>query len=291
MRPGAHGAKRIEKTCHELHAPANGPQPPVSPMKTPADPYAILSISTHTIPRRPFIELLSPSREGVYLDVGCGTGNYLAALQSRGLSIWGIDPSSTMLTAAKTQWPDTVLCQTPVEYLPFPDESFVGAIAILTTHHWKDLVQGLTEVRRVLAQGGCLILFTFTPEQIRGYWLREYFPAMIGKAEATGVPLSELERALHVAGFDTITSEPYHIRDDLRDHFLYSNKHRPDAYLHPEVRAGSSAFQVLADTTEVADGVTRLHDDISTGRIHQIIQDASRASDAIGDYLFVRAAL
>ena len=38
--------------------------------------------------------------EGLYLDIGCGTGNYTLALQNKGLELWGIDPSAKMLETA-----------------------------------------------------------------------------------------------------------------------------------------------------------------------------------------------
>ncbi|WP_327586420.1 class I SAM-dependent methyltransferase [Nonomuraea sp. NBC_00507] len=35
------------------------------------------------------------------------------------------------------------------ECLPFPDQSFDAAMAILTVHHWTDATAGLAEMRRV----------------------------------------------------------------------------------------------------------------------------------------------
>ena len=47
-------------------------------------------------------DMLQPHREGLYLDIGCGTGNYLAALSAKGYTFYGVDPSQTMLDAARS---------------------------------------------------------------------------------------------------------------------------------------------------------------------------------------------
>ena len=44
--------------------------------------------------------------------------------------------------------------QAAAEALPFPDESFDVALAILTIHHWTDRVVGLAEMRRVAQRHG-----------------------------------------------------------------------------------------------------------------------------------------
>lgn len=236
-----------------------------------------------------FVELLDPVPTQTYLDVGCGTGNYVNALLKRGLHVWGVDPSSAMLTAARAQCLDTLLFQASAEHLPFRNATFAGATAILTTHHWTNLRSGLAEVRRVVRTNGRLVMFTFTPEQVRHYWLREYFPEMIAKAAMTAPPFPVLADALVQAGFTAVQAEPYHVREDLQDHFLYSHKYRPDAYLRAEVRAGASSFRTLATAVEVAEGLTRLATDILTGHITTVIKNAFQASETIGDYLFVRA--
>ena len=37
-----------------------------------------------------------------------------------------------------------------VENLPFADNSFDGAMALLTLHHWRDIWRGLSELKRVV---------------------------------------------------------------------------------------------------------------------------------------------
>jgi SAM-dependent methyltransferase len=243
-----------------------------------ADPYLTDWVLTH----------IAPMSNGSYLDMGCGTGNYLAALTGRGFCWTGVDPSATMIAAARAQCPNAPLLQATAERLPLRDAIFDGTLAMLTAHHWTNVGAGLAEVARSLKPGARLILFTFTQEQVRGYWLREYFPGMI--AQAAQVPtLATLLALLRRAGFTTVTTKPYSVREDLQDHFLYSHKHRPAQYLRPEVRAGTSGFRLLANAGEVTQGLVRLRADIASGRIAQVIADAIREAGDIGDYLFIVA--
>ncbi|MCR9099216.1 MAG: class I SAM-dependent methyltransferase [bacterium] len=46
---------------------------------------------------------LQPKGDGVYLDIGCGTGNYTREFQEQGYRFIGIDPSQRMLNEAQLE--------------------------------------------------------------------------------------------------------------------------------------------------------------------------------------------
>jgi ubiquinone/menaquinone biosynthesis C-methylase UbiE len=48
-----------------------------------------------------FFQHLNPSEDKLYLDIGCGTGNYTNELSNLGFKFIGIDPSVEMLDNAK----------------------------------------------------------------------------------------------------------------------------------------------------------------------------------------------
>src|SRR6478609_10194849 len=59
------------------------------------------------------------------LDVGCGTGNYAAALHERcACRISGVDPSSAMLLEAQEAAPWEAILAGSAESLPFSDAAF-----------------------------------------------------------------------------------------------------------------------------------------------------------------------
>jgi ubiquinone/menaquinone biosynthesis C-methylase UbiE len=46
-------------------------------------------------------QFLSPEKDKLYLDIGCGTGNYTIGLSERGINFGGVDPSIPMIQVAK----------------------------------------------------------------------------------------------------------------------------------------------------------------------------------------------
>ncbi len=96
----------------------------------------------------------------------------------------------------------------------------------------------------------------------------------------------ETSSALRAAGFTIAAREPYAVRDDLRDWFLYCGKNRPELYLDSRVRAGISAFAKARDRDEIERGVARLGSDIASGRIAAVRR--KYAWDG-GDYMFTVA--
>ena len=221
-----------------------------------------------------------------YLDVACGTGNYTAALAARGGRWFGVDLSARMLGRARGKAGTVAWTRADVTRLPYPAAVFDAALCTLAIHHFPDLAAAFGEVRRVLRPRGRFVLFTSTWEQTGRYWLAEYFPAAIRRSAEQMPSLEAVTAALAAAGFRAPETEPYEVREDLADRFLYSGKHRPEIYLDPAIRRGISTFSTLADPEEVEDGLARLAADLASGRI-----DAVRRSfrhDA-GDYLFVAA--
>lgn len=238
-----------------------------------ADPY---------LARRMY-ELLQPIEGGLYIDVGCGTANYLTALAAKGLKLYGIDPSETMLAEARKKDNNATFIQTTSDNIPLPAEMFDGAIATFTLHHWPDWVKGLTEVNRVLKPGARLVILSFTPLQMKGYWLNKYFPRMMKQSWELVPEIDGMEQILNAAGFSLAGTEKYFVQDDLQDHFLYSNKRRPEQYLRPEVRNGASSFTAFSTPEEVSAGLLALEEDINSGKIQDIINSYDNDN---GDYLF-----
>ena len=231
-------------------------------------------------------QMLAPASGGLYLDIGCGTGNYLTALAQKGVKFVGIDPSEVMMEQAKAKNNNASFIQAKAENLPIPDAYFDGAMALFTMHHWDDIGKGLSELRRVLKPGAHLACLSFTPQQLRGYWLHNYFPKMIERSMLTIPAWDEMEKLFSKAGFSKTRTEPYFIREDLQDHFLYSNKTRPEQYLIPEIRNNASSFTVFSDPEELTQGLIALEADINSGKIKQVMQDYE---NDLGDYLFITA--
>ncbi|AHM61516.1 type 11 methyltransferase [Flammeovirgaceae bacterium 311] len=239
-----------------------------------ADKYLVERLMHHLNPR---------SRER-YLDIGCGTGNYTIELQRRGFECIGIDPSKEMLMKAMQKYKSIDWRQGQAEKTNLEDKIVSGIIAVLTIHHWSDLMQGFSEMYRVLKPKGKMVIFTSTPVQMKEYWLNHYFPEMLN-ASITQMPSFErIEEAMIKAGFTITGTEAYAVKPDLEDLFLYSGKHNPGLYLNPEVRNGISSFSSLANKNEVAIGLSKLQQDIDDGKTEDVIRSYE---NRMGDYLFI----
>ena len=230
--------------------------------------------------------LLTANDKGVYLDIGCGTGNYTIALHARGVELTGVDPSEAMLKAAKNRNDKIVWKKGTAENIPVENKSVDGVVGSLTIHHWANLSKGFSEIYRVLRENGKVVLFTSTPKQMHGYWLNYYFPEIMKKSIEQMPKLVLVKKYLMENNFKNMITEKYFVQPNLKDLFLYSGKHQPAFYLNKKIRQGISSFSDLANEGEIETGLIKLKKDIRTGKIIELIKSYE---NEMGDYLFVMA--
>jgi ubiquinone/menaquinone biosynthesis C-methylase UbiE len=236
------------------------------------------------------VELLGAPVGARCLDVACGTGNYTIALAAAGLDMYGIDVSSTMLASARTK-PGAVRHAirwgaADATAIPFADGAFDAAVCTMALHHFHQPEAVFREMARVLDEDARLVFLTAAREQMRRYWLNEYFPNAMEISTVQMPPLDQSIIALLGAGFGQVTAVPFFVTPELQDLFLYAGKYRPELYLDPGVRAGISTFANLADPFEIEQGCARLAADLESGRFAAVL----RASEhGVGDYLFLVA--
>jgi len=134
------------------------------------------------------------------LEVGSGTGRFLAALAGRARA-WGVDPAPEMLEVARGRAHATGLKLGTAEELPFKDGWFERAVMWLVVH-LLDRPRAFAELHRVLAPDGRLAIATFDPSYFGAFWLNDYFPSMEEADRARFPTGKELEAELPAAGFD-----------------------------------------------------------------------------------------
>lgn len=189
---------------------------------------------------------------GSVLNIGAGSGSY----EPTDREVTAVEPSATMRAQRPVHLAAAI--DAVAEHLPFPDDSFDAAMAVITVHQWRDLERGLRELRRV-ARGPVLIL-TFDPDLIERFWLSEYAPSLLA-SEARRFP--SIDRLITALGGSTsVTSVPVPL--DCTDGFLEAYHGRPEAFLDPTVRRSQSAWE-LVDPDTVDQAMARLHDDLAQG--------------------------
>lgn len=218
------------------------------------------------------------------LDIGCGTGNYTIAMAEKKMDMVGIEPSSRMLEIAQKRNGsiDWILGQ--AEEILAEEAAFEGIFGVLTVHHWQNINRAFLELYRVLKENCNIVLFTSTPEQMKGYWLNHYFPKMLEQSILQMPSIDRLKQAAINSGFKAIASEKYFVKNDLKDHFLYVGKNRPELYFEERIRSGISSFAALSNSIEVQNGLQRLNKDIQNGKFEDIRKAYENDN---GDYLFV----
>jgi SAM-dependent methyltransferase len=186
------------------------------------------------------------------VNVGAGVGSY----EPRDREVVAVEPSAVMI-AQRPEGAAPVV-QARAEALPFADDSFDAALAVLTMHHWGDWRAGVAELRRVARRR--VVMLTCDPSRIGDYWLvRDYLPAIVAIDERRFPPVAVVAEALGAAEV-----LPVPIPDDCADGFLCASWKRPAAYLDATVRANISPFSLLAPDV-VAEAMTRLERDIADG--------------------------
>lgn len=181
------------------------------------------------------------------LNIGAGTGSY----EPTDRQVTAVEPSLEMIRKRSRLAAKAI--QASADNLPFDDNYFDAAMAILTVHHWPDIEAGLREVRRVTR--GRIVILTFDP--LFRPWLTDYLPELAALDDARIPAMENYERWL-----GPIEVIPVLVPHDCTDGFLYAYWRRPEAYLDARIRSGSSSFWAIGD---VGPGLQKLEHDIATG--------------------------
>lgn len=104
------------------------------------------------------------------LEVGCGTGRWLADLSPDCREVFGLDPSSGMLEEARKRNPHLRLVKGRGEQLPFLAETLDMVFCVNAIHHFDDPQAFIFEARRLLDSGGALAVVGSDPRGRREEW-------------------------------------------------------------------------------------------------------------------------
>lgn len=102
------------------------------------------------------------------LDLGCGDGSFTAVMAQAGARAIGAEVAQAAVDRATARHPGLDFRLVGVEGpLPFPDSAFDVVWASEVIEHIADTARWLSEVRRVLASGGRLLLSTPSHGRLR----------------------------------------------------------------------------------------------------------------------------
>lgn len=213
------------------------------------------------------VEALGDAR--TVLNVGAGAGSY----EPVDREVVAAEPSDLMIAQRPPGAAPVV--RAAAEELPFEDNSFDAAMAILTDHHWDDRAAGLHEMLRVARR---IVLLNADPGLAQRFWLtRDYLPGFIDlipeRYRRAGWWGEELRRLI-----GETQARPVPVPHDCVDGFYQAYWRRPHAYLDQSVRNGISVFHRLPQS-DVSRGMERLCRDLDEGAWEERYRDLCDAPE------------
>lgn len=186
------------------------------------------------------------------VNVGAGTGSY----EPVDREVTAVEPSETMIAQRPPGAAPVVRAR--AEELPFEDDSFDAAMAIITVHHWEDPAAGIAEMVRVARRR--VVVLTFDPPPLREHWLvRDYVPRLYDVHVEMVGSIEEVTEALPGAAV-----EPVPMPRLCEDGFWCALWDRPELHLDPEVRRASSGWHRI-EPEEAERGLAALRADLESG--------------------------
>lgn len=108
----------------------------------------------------PYLRMLNRHVRGKerVLDIGCGTGKYVAYLLSKGTHAEGVDISNKAVSLARKYYPSATFKVAPAEKLPYADKTFDAVYSFDVLEHLGDPEKAVKEIKRVLKKGGIALI-------------------------------------------------------------------------------------------------------------------------------------
>jgi len=149
----------------------------------------------------PFLQILKQNNENpAAVDLGCGRGEWLEILKQNGFTARGCDVSEEMLKECEKNALEAKN-QGAIEFLSELEDSslaLVSAFQLVEHLEFSELCELIKQARRVLKDGGILILETPNPENLRVATLNFYLDATHVKP----IPPMLLEYLCEFEGFN-----------------------------------------------------------------------------------------
>jgi hypothetical protein len=186
------------------------------------------------------------------VNVGAGTGSY----EPQDREVIAVEPSEVMIAQRA---PDAApVIRAVAEALPFNENSFDAAMAILTLHHWSDVTAGLLEMMRVARRR--VVIVGFDLQVLNELWtVRDYLPELMTCYARSFPSMKQVLDALPAA-----TVQRLMVPRDCTDRMFAALWARPEQHLDPEVRAATSVWHQVPEAAS-ARALRQLRSDLATG--------------------------
>lgn len=121
-------------------------------------------------------ELIARYKTNNILEVGCGTGRWLADLNLPNTLTIGLDRSRNMITEARQNKISIPFVNGDAICIPVKDSSFDFVYCVNAIHHFGNTRLFISEANRILKKNGILAIIGFDPHEEENEWyVYEFF--------------------------------------------------------------------------------------------------------------------
>lgn len=188
------------------------------------------------------------------LEVGCGTGHWLAALNSIVPQLYGLDLSEGMLMQAQSCDASLHLVRGMATQLPFARNWFDAVFCVDAIHHFGRSRAFIAEAYRILRPGGALAIVGSDPRH-DDWYVYDYFENVCATDMARFPPREMLAEWMREEGFGEVESRVVEHIDAVR----YGRQVLDDPFLR---KNACSQLAMLSDDAYRA-GVAKLEDTVN----------------------------
>ncbi len=197
-----------------------------------------------------YLPIFAGARDVV--DLGCGRGEFLAALRSAGVTARGVDTNAAMVAVAREQGLDVTRHDALGYVASLPDESIGGVIATQVVEHLEPsyLFKLLDALSRTLRQGAPIVLETINP----ACWYAFFSSYIRDITHVRPVHPETLQYLLRASGFERVEIR---YRSPLPDHVKLQMAYVPED-LRVAADASAATLTRLVDTSNA--NATRMNE-------------------------------
>jgi len=137
------------------------------------------------------------------MDVGCGSGDFLAFLKSKGWQVWGTEVNPGAVAMAKEKYGLTIF-EGKLEEAAFEDEFFDVVTLYGVFDHIGQPIETLTEIERILKPGGLLVIFVHNLDCLEARLFKSNWSCLHVPCHVFFYSPSTLRRLLEMSRFEVV---------------------------------------------------------------------------------------